>query len=65
MIKEVSGIVFVDSSPSNMFDGFDRENFGYIAKLAMAEHNLDIIESTNQVKEITKKDLVGNTSIIF
>jgi pimeloyl-ACP methyl ester carboxylesterase len=62
--EEVSGIVFVDSSPSNMFDGFDKENSGYIAKLAIAEHNLDVIESANQVKEITKKDLLRNTPII-
>lgn len=61
---EVAGIVFVDSSPSNMFDGFDSENSGYIAKLAMAEHNLDVIESANQVKEITKKDLLRNTPVI-
>jgi pimeloyl-ACP methyl ester carboxylesterase len=61
--EEVSGIVFVDCTSSNKYDGFNKETSEYIAGLARLEPKLDVIESGNQVKEITKKDTLRNVPI--
>lgn len=64
--KEVSGIVFVDSSHENQFDNLSLEVIAESKKhLAIAELTFDeLILSANQVKEIRKKDALRNIPIV-
>lgn len=60
---EVCGILFLDCTPSDKYDVFNKEESGYLADLAKLEPYLDVVESGNQVKEITKKDTLRNVPI--
>lgn len=64
--KEVSGIVFIDSSHENQFDGLSEKDKEKQKKaFAGVELNFDgIIQSTKQVKESRKKDALRNIPII-
>lgn len=64
--KEVSGIVFVDSSHENQNDNLSPEVLAESKKgLATAELNFDeLVLSGKQVKEIRKKDALRNIPIV-